>query len=188
MIASDLLSRVLSRWERNPPAIYAREADHQLRGVFGILRGQSIVRQVANAAAVDCRECGESCEVECHSGAGPNNLQGFIYCPSCGIDQVPPRASATGGPALKGFVHSVFSGSFLLQAFSGQHRTLPGDMCGATGGRGSDLSLATASLSCCACRTAADRLVHPPASLRANEFGDFFQKVVKISPQLREVY
>ena len=60
MIASDLLSPVLCRWELNPPAIYAQEAYNQLRNVFGILRAQSIVRQTANSPSVDCTQCGEN--------------------------------------------------------------------------------------------------------------------------------
>ena len=111
MIASDLLSRVLCRWELNPPAIYAQEAYNQLRNVFGVLRAQSIVRQTANTPSVDCTQCGELCEVNYLSDTA-GNLRGLICCPYCGIDRVPPRATER---------WKIDTGAFLAVVFTGVH-------------------------------------------------------------------
>lgn len=111
MIVSDLLSPVLSRWELNPPAIYAREAYNDLRNIFGILRTRSIVRQTANSPSVDCTQCGEMCEVKYLSNT-EGNLRGFICCPHCGIDRVPPRATER---------WEIDTSAFLAVAFAGVH-------------------------------------------------------------------
>lgn len=90
---SHRLSPILSRWESNPPTIYAREAHGELHEVFATLREQSLVRSLTPAGAANCTECSRRCRVEFVTDTA-SVARGFIDCPDCGLQEVPPRMLA----------------------------------------------------------------------------------------------
>ena len=103
-----LLSPVLSRWEVDPPAIQAAEAYGGLREVFGILRGQALVRPMAPAGAADCTECGQRCPVD-YIPDRNGGQAGFIHC-DCGIAPVPDHLLRRWQIDTRALLAAVFSG------------------------------------------------------------------------------
>lgn len=103
------LTPVLSRWEIDPPTIYAHEACHELNSVFGALRDQSILRQTTPTGWMDCTECGQRRKVRYIADAS-GEMQGFICCSDCGVTSVPPLALARWEIDTIAFLSAVFAG------------------------------------------------------------------------------
>ena len=83
-----LLSPLLSRWEIDPPAITAPEANRRLKDAFSILQAGGLVRATTEAGSVDCPDCSRRCRVEYIADASGAH-RGYINCRDCGLAEVP---------------------------------------------------------------------------------------------------
>lgn len=106
------LRPILSRWEIDPPAVYAREVYGPLRDVFETLRDRALVRPLTPAGAADCSECSRRCRVEFiadQSGV----TRGFIHCGDCGLMEIPAHLLVRWELDTHAMLTAVFSDAVL---------------------------------------------------------------------------
>jgi hypothetical protein len=83
---SNLLKKILSRWETSPPILNSPECGGRLAPIVARLREQSILRPTTPASAFSCTECGERRSLT-YITDDAGKTHGYIHC-QCGVSPV----------------------------------------------------------------------------------------------------